>query len=82
MEVEVSGPLIADDRTLIIAAALDGIGLAHIHEAFVADHVARGELVRVLEDWCPALPSFYLYHPGRRQIPAPLRAFIDMVRVK
>lgn len=82
VDVEVSGPLIADDRALIIAAALEGVGLAHIHEVLVAHHIAAGELVRVLEDWCPPLPSFYLYYPGRRQIPAPLRAFIDMVRVK
>ena len=80
IEVEVSGPLIADDRGLIIAAALDGVGLAHIHEALVADHLGRGELVRLLEDWCPRLPQFFLYYPGRRQMPAPLRAFVDMVR--
>jgi len=80
MEVEVSGPLVVDDRTLIIAAALEGIGVAHIHEALVSDHIARGELVRVLEDWCPVLPNFFLYYPGRRQMPAPLRAFVDMVR--
>ena len=81
MEVEVSGPLVTDDRALIIAAALDGVGLAHIHEALVADHIRRGELVRVLEDWCPVLPHFFLYYPGRRQVPAPLRAFVDMVRI-
>ena len=81
MAVEVSGPLIADDRSLIIAAALDGVGLAHIHEALVADHIKRGELVRVLEDWCPVLPHFFLYYPGRRQMPAPLRAFVDMARI-
>ena len=79
-EVDVSGSLIADDRTLIIAAVLDGVGLAHIHEALVADHLARGDVVRVLADWCPALPTFFLYYPGRRQLPTPLRAFIDMVR--
>ena len=80
VKIGVSGPLIVDDRALIIAAALAGIGLAHIHEALVADHLARGDLVRVLEDWCPARPTFFLYYPGRRQLPAPLRAFIDMVR--
>ncbi len=79
-KIEVSGPLIADDRALIVAAALAGIGLAHIHEALVIDDLARGNLVRVLGDWCPALPTFFLYYPGRRQLPAPLRAFIDMVR--
>jgi len=81
MEVEVSGPVIVDDRALIVAAALDGIGLAHIHEALVAEYIAQGRLVCVLEDWCPVLPNFFLYYPGRRQLPAPLRAFVDMVRV-
>jgi len=73
--------VIVDDRALIVAAALDGIGLAHIHEALVAEHIAQGRLVCVLEDWCPVLPNFFLYYPGRRQLPAPLRAFVDMVRV-
>ena len=81
MEVAVSGPLVTDDRALIVAAALDGVGLAHIHEALVADYIEKGELVRVLEDWCPVLPHFFLYYPGRRQVPAPLRAFVDMVRI-
>lgn len=80
MDVEVAGSLVADDRTLIIAAALEGIGLAHIHEGLVADQIRKEELVRVLEDWCPVLPQFFLYYPGRRQVPAPLRVFIDLLR--
>ena len=79
-KIAVSGPVIADDRALIVAAACEGSGLAHIHGALVADHLARGDLVRVIEEWCPAPPPFFLYYPGRRQLPAPLRAFIDMVR--
>ena len=82
VEVEVSGPLIVDDSALAVAAALDGIGLAHIHDGLVADHAARGDLVRVLEDWCPPLAGFFLYYPGRRQVPAALRAFIDTVRAR
>lgn len=82
LEIEVSGPLVADDSRVMVQAALDGVGLAQLYEQFVADHIARGELVRVLEDWCPILPHFYLYYPGRRQVPAPLRAFIDMVRTR
>jgi DNA-binding transcriptional LysR family regulator len=23
--------------------------------------------VRVLEDWCPSFPGYYLYYPSRRQ---------------
>ena len=79
-EFEVSGPLVADDTALMIRAALDGAGLACVFEELVTDHVACGALERVLEDWCPVAPRFYLYYPGRRQIPAQLRAFIDMLR--
>ena len=42
--------------------------------------VRDGRLVRVLEDWCPYYGGFYLYYPSRRQMPAPLRAFIDFTR--
>lgn len=82
IDVEVRSVVTLDDRALIVAAALDGLGLAHIHEGLVADHVASGALVRVLDDWCPKLPTFFLYYPGRRHVPAPLRAFIDMARAK
>ena len=80
LELEVGGPLVADDTVLMIRAALDGAGLAFVFEELVVEHLARGTLERVLEDWCPIAPRFYLYYPGRRQVPAPLRAFIGMVR--
>ena len=82
LEIDVGGPLVVDDSALMVTAALDGIGLAFVYEDLVAGQVASGALVRVLEDWCPLLPHFFLYYPGRRQIPAPLRAFIDMVRAE
>ncbi len=80
LEVEVSGPLIVDDTALMLRAALGGVGLALVFEELVADHLATGALVRLLEPWCPMRPRFFLYYPGRRQVPAALRAFIDMVR--
>lgn len=79
LELEIDGPLAIDDTALMIRAALDGAGLAFVFEELVAAEIASGALIRVLEDWCPVAPRFYLYYPGRRQVPAPLRAFIDMV---
>ena len=80
MEVDVSGPLVADDSALMLAGALEGVGLAYVPDGLVSRHVETGALVRVLEEWSPPLPGFFLYYPGRRQIPAPLRALIDMLR--
>lgn len=80
VEIEVSGPLVVDDTALMLRASLDGVGLAFVFESLVAGHLASGALVRVLEDWCQTQPRFFLYYPGRRQVPAPLRAFIDMTR--
>ena len=80
LEIEVSGPLTVDDTALMVRAAIDGVGLAFVYGSLVADHIASGRLVRVLEDWCPEQPRFFLYYPGRRQVPAPLRALIDIIR--
>jgi DNA-binding transcriptional LysR family regulator len=78
--VAVSGSLIVDDVDLVIQAAIDGAGLAFIGDDLAAPHLASGALERVLEDWCPPFPGFFLYYPSRRQHPAALSALIEMLR--
>ena len=80
VEIEVDGPLALSDQDLMVDAALAGTGLAYVFEGVAAHALADGSLVRVLEDWCPYYPGFYLYYPSRRQLPAALRAFIDFAR--
>ncbi len=80
-EVGVEGPLVLDDEGLVIEAALAGVGLAYLIEDQVASLLEAGALVRVLADWCPPFPGFFLYYPGRRQVSPALAAFIDAVRV-
>jgi len=79
--IAVNGSLILDDLDLLMQAALDGAGLAWIAEDRVADHLANGALVRVLEDWCPPFPGFFLYYPSRKHQPAALAALIEMFRL-
>jgi DNA-binding transcriptional LysR family regulator len=81
MEVGVDGPLVFDDEDMIINAALAGVGLAYVVEEQVASLLQAGALARVLEDWCPPFPGFFLYYPGRRQVSPALAAFIDAIRV-
>ena len=82
MEVEVDGPLILGDQELMVHAAIDGASLAMVLEPHVRAHLRAGRLKRVLADWCPPFPGYFLYYPSRRQVPAGLRAFIDMMRLE
>jgi DNA-binding transcriptional LysR family regulator len=80
LEIDVSGPLTLNDQDLMVDAALDGAGLAYVFEKQVEELIAKRKLVRVLADWCPAYPGFFMYYPSRRQLPAALRAFVDFVK--
>ncbi|MDV6330477.1 LysR family transcriptional regulator [Asticcacaulis sp. 201] len=70
------GPLASNDPDLLIAAALDGAGLAYVTEATILTHLAAGQLVRVLEDWCPSFEGWHLYYPKNRRIAPALKALI------
>jgi DNA-binding transcriptional LysR family regulator len=78
--VSVNGRVMVNDTDLAIRAALDGLGIAYSIEAVAEPFLRSGQLVRVLEDWSPSLEGLFLYYSGRRQVPATLRALIDMIR--
>jgi DNA-binding transcriptional LysR family regulator len=83
IEVDPSGPLvvlIGGAVDLAVDAAIAGTGFIYLFEDMLRPHFKRGALVPVLEDWWPGFPGPYLYYPGRRFIPAPLRAFVDFIK--
>ena len=80
--VAVNGPLITNDVGLLTRAAIDGVGVAFMSEEQAAPHLASGALIRVLEDWCPPFPGFFLYYPSRKQQPAALSALVDTLRLR
>jgi DNA-binding transcriptional LysR family regulator len=82
LAIAVNGSLILDEQDLVIEAALDGAGIAWVAEDRVAEHLGSGALVRVLEDWCPPFPGFFLYYPSRRQQPAALAALVETLRLE
>ena len=79
--VRVDGALIFNNAYDILEAAKAGFGLAYLPEDLVRPLVAKGQLVSVLEDWCPPFPGYFLYYPSRRQQPAALSALIDTLRL-
>jgi len=80
LEIEVGGPLTLGDQDIIHDAVLRGCGLGYLFEEQAQAAITEGRLIRVLEDWCPFYPGFFLYYPSRRQLPTALRAFIDFAK--
>jgi DNA-binding transcriptional LysR family regulator len=78
--VDVPGTLTLDEPQLMLEAARAGLGLTYLTEFNVADDLAAGRLERVLEDWTPPFDRLCLYYPGRRHLPAALRALVDLIR--
>ncbi len=78
--ISVDGRVMVNDADLAVRAAVDGLGIAYTGEALAEPFLRSGQLVRVLEDWSPSFEGLFLYYPGHRQVPAALRAFIDMIR--
>jgi DNA-binding transcriptional LysR family regulator len=78
--VSVDGRVTVNDLGFALRAAVDGLGLAYVVEAWAEPYLRSGQLVRVLEDWSPSFEGLVLYYPGQRQVPAALRALIDMLR--
>jgi DNA-binding transcriptional LysR family regulator len=82
VKVEPSGPLlvrIGSATDLAVDAALAGTGIIYLFEEWLRPHLDSGALVPVLEPWWQRFSGPFLYYPGRRYLPAPLRAFIDFV---
>jgi DNA-binding transcriptional LysR family regulator len=81
--IDPTGPLIVQAGTatdLAIDAAIAGAGIFCLFDDWLRPHLDRGALEAVLEPWWPRFPGPFLYYPGRRLVPAPLRAFIDYVK--
>jgi DNA-binding transcriptional LysR family regulator len=79
--IAVSGSLVLDDEDLVIQAAHDGAGLALVAHNRAAPLLSDRALIRVMEDWTPPFPGFFLYYPHRKQQPAALAAVIDTFRL-
>jgi DNA-binding transcriptional LysR family regulator len=83
VKVDPSGPLLVQAGAatdLAVDAALAGSGIIYLFEDWLRPHLNSGALEPVLESWWPRFSGPFLYYPGRRLVPAPLRAFIDFIK--
>ena len=77
VEVEVKPVLLANHTDTILRATLDGAGITSVSVSLVTDHLARGQLVRVLQPWITGRLTMYAALPSRKFIPERTRTFLD-----
>jgi len=83
LKINPDGPLlvaIGGGVDLGIDAAIAGVGIVHLFEEWLKPHLVNGSLEPVLSTWSQEFSGPFLYYPGRRLVPAPLKAFIDYIK--
>jgi LysR family transcriptional regulator, regulator of peptidoglycan recycling len=80
VELVPEGTLTINDPDLAIRAAVDSVGVLYTAAGYAAPEINAGRLVPLLEDWGLPSNAIFLYYSSRRQVPAPLQAFIEFLR--
>ncbi|CAM3744713.1 HTH-type transcriptional regulator DmlR [Vibrio aerogenes CECT 7868] len=80
ISVAVNGPLITTRRELALTAALQHIGIVFWTEDKLQPWLDSGELVPLLQDFCPPFLGWHLYYPRHRHSSSALRALIEALR--
>ena len=84
VKVDATGPLtvsLGGATDLLVDVAIAGTGIVPLFEDWLRPHFESGALERVLEPCWQRFSGPYLYYPGRRLVPAPLRAFVDFIKL-
>jgi DNA-binding transcriptional LysR family regulator len=82
LKVRVDGQLVFNTLRQRVDAALAGLGVAYLTEDSAKPHIARGSLIRVLEDWCEPYPGYHLYYPSRRQSSPAFNVLVEALRYR
>lgn len=82
LKVRVDGQLVFNTLRQRLDSARQGLGLAYMPEDVATACIESGELVRVLEDWCPPFTGYHLYYPSRRHSSPAFSLLADALRFK
>jgi DNA-binding transcriptional LysR family regulator len=80
LSVRVKGDFRANSAITIRAAALEGIGIAHMPAVFVQEDIDKGRLTQVLADYGPPPVDIHAVYPSARFLSSKVRLFLDFVR--
>jgi DNA-binding transcriptional LysR family regulator len=76
------GQLVVNGVDEALNAARAGMGLGFVPEDLARPYVAKGELKRVLDDWCAPFPGFHLYYPSRHHASPAFGLLVDALRYR
>ncbi|ARP67752.1 LysR family transcriptional regulator [Mesorhizobium sp. WSM1497] len=80
LRVRVEGQLTFNSSIPMIEAAMRGCGIAYVPENLVSQHIAKGRLRLVLDDWSPPFAGYHLYYPSRRQLSPAMAVLVEALR--
>ncbi|MEX3787467.1 LysR family transcriptional regulator [Paraburkholderia sp. BR14374] len=83
LQLNPTGPLLVRPGAAIdlaVSGAVAGLGIIHLFEDMLRPHLDSGALEAILEPWWQRFSGPFLYYPGHRHVPAPLRAFVDFLK--
>jgi DNA-binding transcriptional LysR family regulator len=82
LRVRVEGQLVFNGVFQVLDAALAGLGLAYVPEDLAEPYLAKGRLIRALEEWCAPWSGYRLYYPSRQQSSPAFALLADALRYR
>ncbi|WP_421566494.1 LysR family transcriptional regulator [Ochrobactrum sp. EDr1-4] len=80
IKIKVEGQLTFSNIFHVLDAGLAGLGVAYVPEDLALPHIENGNLIRVLDAYCPAWDGFHLYYPSRRHSSPAFKVLVDALR--
>ncbi|MBX5106037.1 LysR family transcriptional regulator [Rhizobium lentis] len=78
-DVAVDPAVTTNDMGMMIRMACAGAGITFGMVETFQPYIEGGDLMPLLEDFCPPFPGFHLYYPRRQRQPLKLRALVDHI---
>ena len=80
--LRVEGQATFSNSMLVLAGALDGLGLGYVPYSLAESYLRGGKLVDVLAEWCPEQEGYHLYYPSRKLNTPAFSAFVEAMRFR
>ena len=77
--VRVAGSVQTNNGDMLARAAAEGLGICCEPDFIVAEDVAAGRLVPILEGYRPPATTIHAVYPSRRHLSGKVRAFVDFL---